>query len=56
MTTYNSTQNLSDTGVNNSVKTPLNPPENKNTSSLDSTNDRNKILFEQLLYLNRWSN
>lgn len=53
MTTYNSIQNLSDTGVNNSVKAPLNLLENENTSSSEPPNDRNKILFEQLLYLNR---
>lgn len=53
MTTHNSNQNLSVTGVNNSVKAPLNLLENENISSLDLINDRNKILFEQLVYLNR---
>lgn len=53
MTTHNSNQNLSATGVNNSIKASLNLLESENISSLDTINDRNKILFEQLVYLNR---
>ncbi|AZS50095.1 hypothetical protein DM558_04580 [Entomomonas moraniae] len=51
MTTYNSTQNLSDIGVNNSVKAPLNLLENESISSSEPPNNRNQILVEQIIYM-----